>query len=243
MGSDERPARAGGSAVGPASGAPAPAARTSWGCRLDATELLRRAPARFTTERLQLEQICIEHAPMLREAVLASQADLFYIDWAQGLWDMERARNFCRKSASGVALGGYLSYLAFERLPGVRATSLTGGLIGARLLRGRYVGLLDLHSFDWRVPSCQIGYVGDSAQRGRGLMREAALALMHAAHGWGVHRIEAWCDARNLRSQRFAAMLGLSFEGRLRQVDVDVSGQRCDQMVYARLEGDPWPAQ
>jgi RimJ/RimL family protein N-acetyltransferase len=232
---------------------PPPGASASGGVRLDAAELLRRAPTSFTTERLHLEQIRVDHAPMLREAVVTSLPELAFIDWAQGEWDLERARRFCRKSATGMAQGGYLSYLAFERLPGALKSGLSGhlsgglsgglasGLIGARLLRGRYVGLLDLHSFDWHVPRCQIGYVGDSAQRGRGLMREAALALMQAAHGWGLHRIEAWCDARNLRSQHFADSLGLSYEGRLRHSELDVSGQPCDQMVYARLDGDPWP--
>ncbi|MBK6851037.1 MAG: GNAT family N-acetyltransferase [Burkholderiales bacterium] len=203
------------------------------GNRLDAAELLALAPTSFSTEHCHLEQIRVDHAPMLREAVLTSHADLGFIDWAQGHWDLERARRFCRKSATGMAQGGYLSYLAFERLP--------SGLIGSRLLRGRYIGLLDLHSFDWRVPRCQIGYVGDSAQRGRGLMREAALALMKAAHGWGLHRIEAWCDARNTRSQHFADALGLAYEGRMRQCEIDVSGQPCDQMVYARIATDPWP--
>jgi RimJ/RimL family protein N-acetyltransferase len=223
--------------VGVGAGAHAPV----WGNRLDAAELLRRAPASFKTARLHLEQIRLDHAPMLRETVLTSHADLGFIDWAQGLWDLERARSFCRKSATGMAQGGYLSYLAFERLPEALRDGRSGSPIGARLLRGRYVGLLDLHSFDWRVPRCQIGYVGDSAQRGRGLMREAAIALMQAAHCWGLHRIEAWCDARNLRSQHFAEALGLCCEGRLRQVELDVNGQRCDQMVYARLNNDPWP--
>ena len=211
----------------------APGGYTGHGNRLDAAELLALAPASFETDRCHLEQIRVDHAPMLREAVLTSHADLGFIDWAQGHWDLERARRFCRKSAAGVAQGGYLSYLAFERLP--------TGLIGARLLRGRYIGLLDLHSFDWRVPRCQIGYVGDSAQRGRGLMREAALALMQAAHGWGLHRIEAWCDARNIRSQHFADALGLAYEGRMRQCEIDVAGLPCDQMVYARIATDPWP--
>jgi RimJ/RimL family protein N-acetyltransferase len=216
-------------------------AQSGPGHRLGAAELLRRVPASFTTARLHLEQIRIDHAPMLREAVVTSQSELGFIDWAQGSWDLERARRFCCKSAAGMAQGGYLSYLAFERLPGTLKGSLTGGLIGARLLRGRYVGLLDLHSFDWRVPRCQIGYVGDSAQRGRGLMREAALALMQAAHGWGIHRVEAWCDARNLRSQHFADTLGLSYEGRMRHCELDLAGRPCDQMIYARLDCDPWP--
>ncbi|MFM2120380.1 MAG: hypothetical protein RL722_1848 [Pseudomonadota bacterium] len=235
----------------------APAASAQHATRLDAAELRRRAPAMLAGGRLVLEQIRLDHAPMLREAVLTSRAELGFIDWAQGLWDLERARRFCRKGAAAVADGGYLCYLAFELalprpatapsttspLAASRPPGLGERLLGvsSRPLRGRYVGLLDLHSFDWQVPRCQIGYVGDSAQRGKGLMREAALFLMQTAHGWGVHRIEAWCDARNLRSQHFAGVLGLSYEGRLRHASVDPQGRYCDELVYARVAEDAWP--
>jgi len=103
------------------------------------------------------------------------------------------------------------------------------------------VGLLDLHEFDWAVPACQIGYVGDSAQQGQGLMREAALALIDQAFAWGLHRVEAWCDARNLRSIRFAQGVGLQLEGRLRDGARDANGVLCDQVLLARLAGDPAP--
>jgi RimJ/RimL family protein N-acetyltransferase len=198
---------------------------------MDAHELRRRSPEGFETPRVRLEKIHESHAVVLRESVLRSRADLQYVDWSRGDWELAQARRFCRGSRQTMELDGrFLTYLVFERVPRAANVKLTR--------RGPYVGLLDLHEFDWAVPACQIGYVGDSAQRGRGLMREAALALIEQAFAWGLHRVEAWCDARNERSIRFAQGIGLRIEGRLRQAARDAEGALCDQMVLARLSGD-----
>lgn len=195
---------------------------------MDANELRRRALEGFETPRVRLEKIHESHAVMLRESVLRSRADLQYVDWSRGAWELAQARRFCRGSRQTMELEGrFLTYLVFERVPRAGTARLTR--------RGPYVGLLDLHEFDWAVPACQIGYVGDSGQRGRGLMREAALALIDQAFAWGLHRIEAWCDARNERSIRFAQGIGLQLEGRLRDAARDAEGGLCDQVVLARL--------
>ena len=58
-----------------------------------------------------------------------------------------------------------------------------------------YVGCVDLRSVDFGVPRCQIGFVGCSRQRGRGLVREAALTLMDWAWrgAWPASRSGAMC--------------------------------------------------
>lgn len=201
---------------------------------MDAQDLRRRSPEWFETAHVRLEKIHESHAAALRESVLRSKADLQYVDWSRGPWEPAQARRFCRSSRQTMELDGrFLTYLVFERLPRLGEAKLTR--------RGPYVGLLDLHEFEWAVPGCQIGYVGDSAQRGRGLMREATLALIDQAFAWGLHRIEAWCDARNERSIRFAQRVGFQIEGRLRDAACDAEGRPCDQVVLARLAGDPLP--
>lgn len=183
---------------------------------------------------MRLEKIQESHATELRASVLRSQADLVWVDWSRGAWDLAQARRFCRSSRSTMERDGrFLTYLVFERQRRAGPAALSQC--------GPYVGLLDLHEFDWAVPACQLGYVGDSAQRGRGLMREATLALVDQAFAWGLHRVEAWCDARNERSVRFAQQLGFQLEGRLRRASRDVDGTLCDQLVLARLADDPWP--
>lgn len=198
---------------------------------MDAHELRRRAPESFETPRVRLEKIHESHAAVLRESVLRSRADLQYVDWSRGRWELAQARRFCRGSRQSMELEGrFLTYLVFERLPRPGVAKLTR--------RGPYVGLLDLHEFDWAVPACQIGYVGDSLQRGRGLMREATQALVQQAFAWGLHRLEAWCDARNERSIQFAQGLGFRVEGRLREAARDPDGALCDQVVLALLAAD-----
>ena len=202
---------------------------------MDAQRLRECSPEWFETPRVRLEKIQESHAGVLRESVLRSMDDLQFVDWSRGRWDLTQARRFCRSSRLTMEREGrFLTYLVFERQRRVGAASLSA--------RGEYVGLLDLHAFEWAVPACQIGYVGDSAQRGRGLMREAALALVAQAFAWGMHRVEAWCDARNQRSIQFAQGLGFQLEGRLRDGARDADGALCDQVLLARLATDPSPA-
>lgn len=194
-------------------------------------QFLRQAPERLVTPRLLLEKIHPAHAEQLRASVLRSRAELEFVQWARGPWDQHHALHFCRRTRHAMEHDGVLlTYLAFDTLH-QRGRAQAG-----------YVGLLDLHTFDFSVPRCQIGYVGDSAVRGTGLMREAALSLIAQAHRWGVQRIEAWCDARNERSIGFSQSLGLRCEGLLRQASRDPRGLLCDQVVLARLAYEPIPS-
>jgi len=182
------------------------------------------APALFTTPRLRLERPRPEHAAVVMESVNASLAELRYIGWGAEAFDAERALRFCTNDADLVARGKCLIYFAFEH--GSDA----------------FVGNLDLHSFAFDVPRAEIGYVGDVRRSGSGLMLEAATAVLRLGFELGLARIEAVCDARNLRSIAFAEMLGMTREGRLRAHDRDPQGQLCDDVVLAMLPGDPWPS-
>ncbi|MFY9511355.1 MAG: GNAT family protein [Rubrivivax sp.] len=205
------------------SAAPALAATAPPSALTGAQALVALAPARFVTTRLQLERPRAEHAAAVRDSVNHSLASLRFVHWAQQAFDEDDARRFCEADAQRVAAGECLIYFAFER--------------GS----GRFVGNLDLHSFDYAVPRCQIGYVGDTRFAGRGLMREAALGLMELGFELGVERIEAWCDLRNSRSIHFAQTLGLHYEGLMRGVSRDPQGQLCDEVLLARLRSDGKP--
>lgn len=184
---------------------------------------LQAAPRHLLTPHLELVWPQASHAARVRESVNASLPALRFVKWAQQGFDDEAARLFCEADARQVADGECLIYFAFTR---------DGG---------RFVGNLDLHTFDFSVPRCQIGYVGDTRFAGQGLMREAALALVDLAFSLGVERVEAWCDLRNARSVHFAQTLGLQYEGLLRAVERDASGALCDQVLLARLRGDARP--
>lgn len=186
--------------------------------------LLRQSPEAFETGRLRLEKIRLDHAVLLREAVLRSKDHWAFIDWAQEYWTPARARHFCRTTRHAMERdASVLSYVVFER-------------------PSHFVGMIDLHSFDTTVPRCQLGYVGDVAMQGRGLMREAVQAVMNQAQACGMRRFEVWCDARNTRSIRFAEHLGFEHEGILRRVCQDPSGVWADHMVLAMAPRSPIPS-
>lgn len=181
---------------------------------------LRSAPATLRTARLRLELPRVDHAAVVMESVNASLHALRFIGWGQAAFDPDRAQRFCERDAALVAAGECLIYFAFEQEGGA------------------FVGNLDLHSFDFDVPRCQIGYVGDSRCAGRGLMHEAAAALLQLAFELGVERVEAYCDVRNGRSIRFAEQLGMRREGVARSSSRDPQGELCDEQVLARLRDD-----
>ena len=159
----------------------------------------------------------------VRDSINSSLPSLRFVRWGQRPFDEADARRFCEADAEQVASGQCLIYFAFERES------------------GRFIGNLDLHTFDFHVPRCQIGYVGDTRMAGRGLMREAALAVLDLAFQMGFERVEAWCDLRNARSIHFAQTLGLQYEGLMRGVERDPQGQLCDQVLLARLRSDMAP--
>ncbi len=187
--------------------------------------LLRQSPDAFETHRLALEKIRLDHAAPLCEAAQRSRDNWAFIDWAhQAHWTPARARDFCRITRHAMEHDAtVLSYVVFERPE--RSAHPLG--------RGRFVGMIDLHSFDTSLSRCQLGYVADVAMQGRGLMREAVQAVMDHGEALGIHRFEVWSDTRNVRSIRFAERLGFEREGVLRAA-VQLDGRPVDHMILAR---------
>lgn len=183
--------------------------------------MLRAAPGTLNTPRLRLEHPRAEHAAAVMDSVNASLPGLHFI---HGALDAQRALRCCEHDRALVASGECLIYLAFERAGGA------------------FVGNLGLHSFAFEVSGCEIGYVGDVRLAGRGLMFEAATEVLRLGFALGVLRIEARCDAHNLRSIRFAEQLGMQRDGRLRSYARDPQGGLCDDVVLARRRDDPQPS-
>ena len=178
---------------------------------------LAGAPRELLTPRVRLESGRLAHAPALMAAINASLPDLRYIAWGQHPVDLAWAESFSQRGARYIDDGDCLIYSAFLR---------DGGEL---------VGRIDLHSFDLETPRAEIGYVADSRQAGRGLMREAVLAVVELAFSLGFLRIEAISDARNARALRFAASLGFTQEAVLRSHARDPQGGLCDEVLFALL--------
>jgi RimJ/RimL family protein N-acetyltransferase len=181
--------------------------------------ILQNAPQQLETARLILKQPEPAFAASFAEMVAHSKQDYAYIPaWMSKADDVALARSKITQSREFITQGESLVWFAFEKAS------------------GRMVARLDAHHWDFDIPKCEIGYMGDSRLVGKGYVREATLAMMDWLYTQGVVRIEAQCDSRNARSISFAIQaLGMQQEGVLRSADRDNDGALCDQVILARL--------
>ncbi len=184
-------------------------------------QTLRDAPRRLHTARLTLESPRVEHAQAFVDMLNASLAGWRFIGWGQVLRDVAWAERFCRRGAQYVEDGEDLIFTVFE--------TSTGACVGG----------VDLHSFDFDAPRCEIGYAGNVLHAGRGLMREAVQAVVDLGFALGCERIEAFSDLRNARAIAFALGLGFESEGVVRSRERDPQGLLCEQVLLARLRTVP----
>jgi len=180
---------------------------------------LMAAPGLLHTDRLRLESPRTEHAAAFADGVAATMPALAYVAWGLRPRDTDWARRFCEDDARSVAAGEDLVFHVFE------------------IADGGWVGRIDVHTIAFEASRGEIGYVGDLRRAGRGLMREAALAVIALCFRVGFERIEAMSDARNVRALRFAESLGMAREGLLRRHERDAHGEFCDMVLYATLKG------
>ena len=182
---------------------------------MDSSSLLQ-APRQVHSARLALHAPQPEWAPVFVESLNLSLPGLSYISWAQSSRAAEWGEKFLRHDMEWVARGEGLVFYAFEKA-------------GAA-----YVGRIDLHSWDFDAPRCEVGYVGDVRTAGRGLMREAVLACVDLAFGLGAARVQALSEAGNARALHFAEhALGFAREGVLRNYERDAQGRLGDQVLFA----------
>jgi len=177
---------------------------------------LSRAPTQLTTPRLDLHAPRPEFGPLFVESLNLSLPGLTYIGWAQKVRSTDWGTTFMAHGVELIAACDCLIYYAFERTSGT------------------YVGRVDLHSWDFEAPRCEVGYVGDARSAGRGLMREAVLACVDIAFSLGAARVQALSEAGNSRALHFAEhALKFTREGVLRNFERDAQGRLGSQVMFA----------
>ena len=123
----------------------------------------------------------------------------------------------------------------------VRRTDYRGdpGLLGLVIdLDGVMVGDVVLFPVQGEPDTAEIGWALHPQHTGHGYAEEAARALLDLAFDhYGLHRVVAHVDARNVRSSRLCARLGMRLEGRHRQAHW-ARGEWCDFEVHAVLAQD-----
>jgi RimJ/RimL family protein N-acetyltransferase len=101
---------------------------------------------------------------------------------------------------------------------------------------GRLIGGCGFHISSPSNREAWIGYVLNHGFWGQGYATEAARALLvFGFERFGLHRIYATCDPRNLGSARVLEKVGMLREGRLRENKWQ-KGEWRDSFVYAILE-------
>ena len=181
---------------------------------------LCNAPLQLSTPQLDLHAPQPAFGTLFVESLNLSLPGLSHIGWAQQARTTDWGATFMQHGQELMASGDCLIYYAFERGP-------AGEL-------GSYVGRIDLHSWDFEAPRCEVGYVGDVRTAGRGLMREAVLACVDLAFNLGAARVQALSEADNGRALHFAEhALKFTREGVLRNFERDAQGRLGSQVMFA----------
>ena len=177
---------------------------------------LIQAPRELRSLRVELQAPKPEFSAVFVESLNHSLPALGFIGWGQRAQTLAWAQSFMAEGLRWIEEGEGLIFYAFEASTGF------------------YVGRVDLHSWDFEAPRCEVGYVGDSRCAGRGLMREAVLACIQLAFDLGASRVQALSEAENHRALHFAERsLGLKREGVLRNYERDAQGRLGDQVMFA----------
>ncbi|WP_040158956.1 GNAT family N-acetyltransferase [Nigerium massiliense] len=106
---------------------------------------------------------------------------------------------------------------------------------------GRVIGDLSLWALDESLSHGEFGVVFDPDAGGKGFASEATAAVLTLAFDhYGMHRVQAQCDARNHASAALCGRLGMTHEAHLRQNWLS-KGEWTDTLVYGVLAAE-WAA-
>lgn len=126
----------------------------------------------------------------------------------------------------------------YERIAGLQAEGRARQFVIVEKASGKVIGASVIFNVDEASARAEVGYVLGKAHWGRGLMREALVALLdYAFDELKMRRVEAFADARNSASDRLLRWLGFTCEGTLRQRNV-IKGEVRDSSVYGLLRVD-----
>lgn len=101
------------------------------------------------------------------------------------------------------------------------------------------IGMVNLHEICRETGSCEIGFSIGSRWWNRGIMTEAADAVVkHALEALGFERITGWCAAENTGSARVMEKIGMRREGCTKRSVRLSNGEWADQIWYSIRKGD-----
>ncbi|MBV8125375.1 MAG: GNAT family N-acetyltransferase [Burkholderiaceae bacterium] len=190
---------------------------------------LIEVPELVQTPRLVIAMPRAGDGQALNAAVCESLDDLKpWMPWAQVAPTSEQSEGVARRMQARFMLREDLAYYLFERL-GDSSGASGGG-------KGRLLGGVGLHRFDWVLRRFEIGYWLRSSAQGRGLAVEAVNAISELAFTrFRARRVEIRMDQDNQRSRAVAERCGFELEGVLRCDTLGVDALPCDTRVYSKI--------
>lgn len=97
------------------------------------------------------------------------------------------------------------------------------------------IGDISVVHMNEKTAAAELGWCLGQSFWGKGIMPEAALAVLNFLFDWvGFHRVEARHDKNNPKSGRIMQKIGMQYEGTMRAADVNNQGI-CDMVQYAIL--------
>ena len=125
-----------------------------------------------------------------------------------------------------------------ERIPKNDIAGETGALALVVELDGTLIGDVLLWYTDESRRCAEIGWVFDPSFGGVGYASEAVSAVLELCFdSYGVHRVAAQMDARNVASSRLAERVGMVREAHMRE-DWWSKGEWTDTLVFGALHRD-----
>lgn len=184
--------------------------------------ILLEIPEQFETERLLIRCPRAGDGPIVHASVVDSLAALrefpASLPWAMAEPSVDVSEQYCRESHANHLLRTSLPMLLFRKSDGA------------------HVGSSGLHSFDWAVPKCEIGYWGRSGFNGQGYITEAVKAITAFAFDrLGMRRVESLPDDENTRSWLVCERAGYRLEGVMSNDRVAPDGRLRSTRVYASI--------
>ena len=172
------------------------------------------------TPRLTLRPITVSDTDGVTKMIRDSQAEFTqWFGWASSS-TRPAVKEYIQSAEDAMALGTAWHYVIL-------------------LWSGKLAGRVGLSMIDPDNFSAELGYMLRTDAEGNGIMTEAALGLLMHAFGPGhLHRITAYADCENARSQRVLARLGFQKEGRVRHMARHPQRGWRDHFSYSLLEGE-----
>lgn len=144
-----------------------------------------------------------------------------WIPWSPPAKTMEEAEEDLREAIASVQMRRSIRFLVFNQE------------------NGEFIGQALFHSFNWKIPRCEIGYWVRASKQNQGYMTEAVERM--TSFGFEVlkmARIDIHCDTENIASYRVAEKAGYVREGVLRNHRRNIKRELADTVVYAVIPDD-----